>query len=682
MKLIAKSKFRDYTKPLENEKPVKLPDNVIYHPDAELLTRARQAWDNLRLFRMQRRRNIRYTFGDQWGDLVVTEKGTMTERQRLSSMDGQPPLQNNHMSKIERALTGIYSKSSQMPVCFARQENSEAKSEMMTNALQTNWERNSERELLSAEMSEMIVGGLPVMIEEWSTENGVDDAYSYVVNPDYFFYESKANDPRMWDVSLVGEIRDYTFNELCAAFAQTEEDIRVLRAIYKDRIMGTDGTDQFLHNEHESFSEPPVRGYCRTYHVWTQEQKPRLRCIDLMDDDPLYTVELSDQKEIDETNEARTKTFTQLFISQGMDPKEARKRAADETPLITYERFTDLFWKMAVLTPQGIILKEEESPYEHKSHPYVFRPHQLVAGKICPFISVVIDQQRYVNRLITLKDMYLRSMTKGLKLIPKSVLGDLTPKEFARQAVELNGWVFYEPDNSNPNATPQVVSQAASDLGIEDMIQLQVAWMNDISSISASLQGKSPGTGVAASRYMMETENSTTAIASILQKFSCFERDLAMKKMKVIHQFYQQPRPVSNSGVSGYKEYSMYDPAAVEDIDFDISIKESAESPVSRMMINDVIQQMWQTGAINALQMLELSYLPGGQNVIQKLRAAVEQQQQQAATMQQQAGQAQSAQLPQINQQEAAPNGNKVTVNMVRNLLEQQGPQQDFQKVV
>mgnify|MGYP000069661410 CR=1 FL=1 len=101
-----------------------------------------------------------------------------------------------------------------MPVCFARQRNADRKSQMMTNALQTNWENNLMRDLLTSEMYEFICGGSAIVSEEWDSHNGVEDSYTFPVNPAYFFYESKGNDPRHWDDSLIGEIRDYTLGNL------------------------------------------------------------------------------------------------------------------------------------------------------------------------------------------------------------------------------------------------------------------------------------------------------------------------------------------------------------------------------------------------------------------------------------------------------------------------------------
>lgn len=79
---------------------------------------------------------------------------------------------------------------------------------------------------------------------------------------------------------------------------------------------------------------------------------------------------------------------------------------------------------------------------------------------------------------------------------------------------------------------------------------------------------------------------------------------------------------------SGYATYSEYDPKEVQDIDFKVSIKESAESPVARMMLNDTVKELWMAGAISAEQMLSLSYYPGSEQILQSIQSnkqAVEQ---------------------------------------------------------
>lgn len=584
-----------------------------------LITRCQNAWENLSDFRATRLRNFRYVFGDQWGDIVRDEDGNrIKERDRIAKRTGGVALQNNHLFKIVNTLAGLYAKTATLPVCFARKKGADAKSQMMTDALQTNWENNLMKDVLTSEMIEFICGGCAVVAEEWSSHDHVDDSYTYVVNPSYFFYESKANDPRHWDDSLIGEIRDYTLGELAAVLAESEYDYRQLEEIYAPWLnradtVGIQQTDRF---KDESFDTPPSADLCRTYHIWTLEYKPRYRCVDIMDpDDPLYRIEIEDLPIIKKENEERIRMGT----GQGLP--------LEDIPLIEYSYIIDLYWHFQMLSPDGRVLTEYDTPYEHKSHPYVYKLHYLVNGKTVPFISVIIDQQRYINRLIMLNDLAIQSAVKGVKMIPKDVIPEgMSNREFAEQFVEIGGFIFYEP--SKNGSKPEVITSNSTNIGTAELLQLQLSFINDITSVSEALQGKTPSGSTAASRYAMETQNSTTSIATLLTKFSTFENDIARKKMKTIHQYYQSPRNISMERSSGYATYSEYDPKEVQDIDFKVSIKESAESPVARMMLNDMVKELWMAGAISAEQMLSLSYYPGSEQILQSIQSnkqAVEQ---------------------------------------------------------
>ena len=59
------------------------------------------------------------------------------------------------------------------------------------------------------------------------------------------------------------------------------------------------------------------------------------------------------------------------------------------------------------------------------------------------FISVIIDQQRYINRLIMLNDLAIQSAVKGVKMIPKDSVPDgMSNREFAEQFVEIGSFIF------------------------------------------------------------------------------------------------------------------------------------------------------------------------------------------------------------------------------------------------
>lgn len=636
----------------------------------ELLHRAHMTWWSMDGFRKTRLRNLRYVYGDQWGDLVSDGKGGLiTERQKLSrSMEGGVVLQNNHMFKVANTIEGVYLKSQTKPICFACQEGADAKSEMMTNALQTNYDNNMMPVLMQDSMRETINGGMPVVRVEWDVHNGVYDSYVYNVDPGHFFFESKGQDPRLWDATMVGEFRDFSnaidlYGELKRKGSKfTLEEIESIYTEKRDDFSNWE--EQFAQNDDLDFLYTSNPKMCRAYYIWTFESKTRYRIYDPMDfDNPVSRIEVEDLENVKATNEQRK----QMFIANGITDENDMSlinygQIMDENgePYPNIGPIVDQYWYFQILACDGTVLVGYETPYKHGSHPYVWMCHHFVNGKVFPFISVIIDQQRYINRLISLHDLAISSSIKGLKMVPKNVLGGLTPRQFARRAVDFGGWIFYDPDPRFPNAMPQVIQQNSHDVATADLLKIEIDSINEISSVSGALQGKTPASGTAASRYAMEMENSTTSISSLFMRFTTYENEIATKCMNVIHQYYTEPHNISLKHSNGYASYGMYEPKEVEDIRFTVQIKESAATPVSRMQVNDLLQQMMMQGIISPIQMLRHGYFEGMEGILQELESAQEQGQ---------GAPGDGIQLSQQAQQQLESAANPETVNAVRQAL-------------
>lgn len=621
-KLIPKSRF---TGRMVNPDTLKERERLLHDDQKKfnlpLLTRAEAAWMAQAETRKEWLRNLRYVRGDQWSDYVEDENGErVLERNRIAARTGGVALQNNHLIKIVNTLMGIYSRSATMPVCFARQENADAKSQMMTRALKTNWDNNEMKDLLEGEFFQMIVGGTSIVKEVWAEQDGIDDSYTYKVDLGHAFWEAEGTDPRHWDISMIGEFRDYTIGELAATFAESEYDYNQLLEIYKPYLSQL----ATIHKTRNDYSEgswnyPMTTNLCRVYEIWTKEHKPGIRCKDIMNtEQPLYHIDPRDLPNIQAENERRIA----LGREQGI--------ADDDIPLIEYKgkglgyKIYE-YWHYWALTPDGRILVDYDSPFEHGSHPYTIKMHLYANGRTTPFISCIIDQQRYINRLITLNDLLINSSIKSLKMIPLDLIPKgMSTREFARQAVEFDNWVFYEPQNRMTNAEPKVITQNATNIGIHELLQVQLSSINDITNVHGALQGKAPNAGTSAQLYLMESQNATTSIATLLNKFSRFENNVARKKMKTIHQYYQEPRNISVEQSSGYVMFQTYDPKAVRDIDFDVKISEAAETPVSRMFTNKQLEEWAAAGWIDLHDVLTYGYYPNLEELKQRIAASKE----------------------------------------------------------
>ena len=92
-------------------------------------------------------------------------------------------------------------------------------------------------------------------------------------------------DFRGWDVGMIGEVHDVSFDTLCGCFAKSADDVRRLRGIYtmaKERGALRTYGEQFGYSRLENldflFTNDP--GRCRVIEIWRKEMKPRYRCHD------------------------------------------------------------------------------------------------------------------------------------------------------------------------------------------------------------------------------------------------------------------------------------------------------------------------------------------------------------------------------------------------------------------
>jgi hypothetical protein len=586
----------------------------------DVLAMAQTFWNNMDDFRKERERNKRYAYGDQWDDTIEVEengcKRKMTEEAYIRSQ-GNIPLKNNLIRRLIRNVIGVYRSQSKEPVCNARDRDEQKLGETMSTVLQYNMQLNRMNELYARTMEEYMVGAFVIHRKWYGWRNDKLDCWTDYVNPNRFFIDTNMRDFRGWDVTCLGEIHDITFGDLVEQFAQSPEDYERLANIYRAANnmkafvstrasfgVSTRRKDiEFLLNTDESL--------CRVIEVWRKEQKPRIRCHDYNNGD-IFKIDIKDKKElVDDVNAQR--------IEQG---REAGMEVND-IPLIETEWFVDNYWYYYYLTPFGDILAEGETPYAHKSHPYVFKAYPFIDGEIHSFVSDVIDQQRYSNRLITLYDWIMRASAKGVLLVPDDCLGDQSPEDFADAWTRFNGVVVYHAKPGVP--APSQVANNSTNIGISELLNLQLKFFEDISGVHGALQGRQGVSSTSGTLYAQQAQNATTSLLDLLDSFSQFVIDAAYKDVKNIQQFYDQKRTYNIAGRSATQVE--YDPDKIRDAEFDLSIVESTSTPVYRQMGNDYLIQFWQSGQISLQQLLEVGDFPFADQLLQSIQSQQEQMQ-------------------------------------------------------
>ena len=580
----------------------------------DILMEAQGYWSNMDRFRKERRRNKKYTFGDQWSDIICVDGKQMTEEEYIKEQ-GNIPLVNNHIHRLVKQFLGVYRSQSKEPTCVARDREEQKLGEAMSTLLQYNMQLNEMQELNARTMEEYLISGLAVYRKWYGWRNDLLDCWTDYVNPNTFFIDNNMKDFRGWDVSMLGEVHDIDIDTLCAAFAESPEDNRRFKEIYsaarhKNRIR-TYG-EQFGYSRLENldflFTSDPTR--CRVIEVWRKEIKPRYRCHDYNNGD-VYKIEVEDY---DEMVEAVNNERISRGLSLGM-PRE-------EIPLIEATWFMDNYWYFYYLSPFGDVLREGETPYEHKSHPYVFKAYPFIDGEIHSFVADVIDQQRYTNRLITMYDWIMKSSAKGVLMFPEGSEPDgMSMEDIADEWSRADGVIFFKPKAGVP--IPQQLAQNCTNIGIVELLNLQLKFFEEISGVNGALQGKPGFAGTSAAKYNQEAQNATLALLDTLESYSSFVKAGAYKDVKNIQQFYDDKRIADIIGNSGIMIEG--GPRKIRNVMFDLSIVESTSTPVYRQMANEILMQLWQARAISTEMLLENGDFPFADNLLQGLQSQKEQ---------------------------------------------------------
>ena len=575
----------------------------------DVLLQAQQYWFNMESFRRTRERNKRYAFGDQWKDYVTVEGIVMTEEEYIRQQ-GNVPLKNNLIHRLVRNVMGVYRGQSKEPTCYARDRDEQQLGETMSVILQCNAQVNRRNEIDARTFQDFLIGGLAIHRKWFGWRNDKLDCWTDYVNPNNFFIDSNMRDFRGWDVSFLGEIHDISFEALCSQFAESPQDYTRLAEIYRnaqDKDALSLVYNEFGNSELRNFDflHPNSSSLCRVIEVWRKESKARYRCHDYNNGD-VYKVDIEDYKTmVADVNQERIR----MGREAGM--------ALEDIPLIEATWFIDDYWYFYYLTPFGDILKEGETPYEHKSHPYVFKAYPYIDGEIHAFVADVIDQQRYTNRLITLYDWIMRASAKGVLLFPEECLPThMNINDIADEWSRFNGVIAIK--TKGTATIPQQIANNSTNIGITELLNLQLKFFEDISGVNGALQGKPGYSGMSASLYNQQTQNSTTSLLDLLDSFSMFIVDGAYKDVKNMQQFYDTKRVFNIAGKNSVIEY---DPRKIRDVEFDLSIVESTSTPAYRQMANDFLMEIWKSGQISLEQFLQHGNFPFADELLQNIQS-------------------------------------------------------------
>ena len=251
----------------------------------------------------------------------------------------------------------------------------------------------------------------------------------------------------------------------------------------------------------------------------------------------------------------------------------------------------------------------------------------MLDNEVWGLIEDVIDQQRYINRLITLLDFIMGSAAKGVLLVPESCIpDDMDIDDIATQWSKFNGVIKLK---LKPGAEiPRQISANITNIGAHEMLGLQVKFMQEIFGSSPAIQGHQAGSGTPSSLYAQEAQNATLNSKDIMDHFSWFIEHRDQKILKVMLQYYNEERYINIAGASYNKEAKIWRPDLIDDTEIDLQVTQGVDTPVYRQMIDDLLFKLLEGNFIDVDSFLENTSLPFADKVLESINMKRQQMQQ------------------------------------------------------
>ena len=263
------------------------------------------------------------------------------------------------------------------------------------------------------------------------------------------------------------------------------------------------------------------------------------------------------------------------------------------------------------------MLAEGRSPYWHGEHPYAFKLYPLIDGEIHSFVEDVIDQQRYINRLITLVDFIMGSSAKGVLLFPENQIPDgMSIEDIAEEWTRYNGVILFKPKAGE--ALPQQIAINSTNIGAYELLSLQMELLDNISGVHGAMQGQLPQPGTAAALYNQQVQNAETNLVDLFESFKCFRESRDTKVLKTLQQYYDRTRYADIAG-DKIDEYDTFSPEEVRNAELDVVVTESSSSPAFRSSSNALLMELFRMGRISLEMLLENGSFPFSDRLLQSL---------------------------------------------------------------
>ncbi len=426
---------------------------------SKILQRAYAAWNSCGAMRQRRLRCKRFTYGDQWCDLVPDGHGGYVPESRRISESGKNAYTNNLIRQLVKTVVGRYRRLA-------------ADDGIYIGDIASTARRNSLAELDARAMEEFLISGCA--IQRISNERRWNGNGVWVDNVDpRRFFVNRYHDPRGWDIDLVGMLHDMPLAELINRFSGGDgARASEFRRIYGS-LSGAPSLESVGDSDSISFHCGGNPERCRVIEVWTFDCRP----------------------------------------SAGT--------TAD----------SDFCWHCRNFAPDGTVLAEYDSPYAHGSHPFVVKFYPLTDGEVHSFVEDVLDQQKFINRLIVMLDHITACSAKGVLLYPLDQLpAGVGMEQVAEAWAQADGII---PVTGQGRYMPQQVNGSGAAGGAYQLLEMQMRLFEHVSGVGSALMGHSTNAR-GADMLDSEVHNATLALADLFESFRSFTEQRNEKALAAV----------------------------------------------------------------------------------------------------------------------------------------------------
>lgn len=560
-----------------------------------LLMSAYNAWNSLSEWRTDIRRNERFVYGDQHGDIVYDWKsGTRKTERSLFVEQGLQPSQYNIIRNVLRTIVGFWANNKTLPTVIAQKDENQAESEVLTATLHALYRKNELWKLDISDLNQLLITGLASSKSHYANREGVSDVVNDFVDPFTFFVDNSMKDPRYKDCSMVGCFYDLSVDDVAGMFShgsrKRSEKIRDLyRNCDEERIMMM--AETFTQERLEiNFFMPEVEKYgmARVIEVWRKESSECYWVHDHLKG-KYYADFTSTENDLKAENSRRIKEQLAMGVAE------------EDMLLLDWEWGRDNFWKYYYLTPAGEVLDEGVNPFWHGQPPILFELYEYYVGKIYPFVRDLIDANKQINKLSAMSELLTKFSAKSLVFFPlESIAGE---DGYGIENIEqrMTDYDAVIPYNSNKGLTkPEFVNTMAQAFTPLNVVNMYLKLSEQVSGVYGALQGQTPPAGTPAQSFLQQSQNSATSLVGIFEAINSYRVRRDKMNVQLMQQYYDGKRYIYDKE-SGKR--LLWDSDRVKNIDVEISIVENTNTPAYRLMVNDILMQLKQYDQTNMIDL-------------------------------------------------------------------------------